>query len=458
MTLRAGATVLATGGTVHWEDGLAEFKAGAVSATVNEVEVHGLTALRLGDVISQGEYLYLLLPGPRTQDTSPRLLDHFIWTTRLDEEATAGERHFAVLLGRSGAFASGHLAQVLHASREGLGTRTLVAPFGRDLAEFLVVGADSSYLEALREALSVAATVHGETIRWGAAWFPSDGATGEELWAAAVDRLLGLEVPGPSDLVWGDPCMTRLLALSDRWSGRSASLSVVGEEGVGRESIARYIRLRGAPNAPFIVHRASRFDRQRWAEDVARAAGGALHLRRPEILMPEERGAFWGATAFRASAGERYSSRAGFAADELVVPALADRPSDVGTIAESVLHAVDSRLARRRSILRVETRTLLLRQPGTENVRSLRNLVIRGALAASGAEVRPEHLEMPHRIPAEGSQGVRARVREVERRTIESALEEAGWNVAEAARQMDLPRRTLVYRMARLGLRRPRRG
>src|SRR5678815_1884170 len=132
--------------------------------------------------------------------------------------------------------------RVLQASPEGLGTRTLVAPFGRDLAEFLVVRADSSYLEALKDALSEAAMVHGETIRWGAAWFPRDGATGEELWAAAVDRLLGLDVPGPSDLVWSDPCMTRLLALSERWSGRSTSLSVVGEEGVGRESIARYIR------------------------------------------------------------------------------------------------------------------------------------------------------------------------------------------------------------------------
>ena len=48
------------------------------------------------------------------------------------------------------------------------------------------------------------------------------------------------------------------------------------------------------------------------------------------------------------------------------------------------------------------------------------------------------------------------KVRETERQEIETALRRSGWNVTRAAEQMKLPRRTLVYRMARLGLRRPR--
>jgi sigma-54-dependent transcriptional regulator len=89
-----------------------------------------------------------------------------------------------------------------------------------------------------------------------------------------------------------------------------------------------------------------------------------------------------------------------------------------------------------------------------ENVRSLRNVVIRGALNATGTEVRPEHLDLPFASPALA--GVRALVRETERREIESALQGSGWNVTEAARRLELPRRTLVYRMARLGLSRAR--
>jgi len=88
-----------------------------------------------------------------------------------------------------------------------------------------------------------------------------------------------------------------------------------------------------------------------------------------------------------------------------------------------------------------------------ENVRTLRNSVIRGALNATGAELRPEHLELPSPRPA--LRGVREVVRETERREMESVLRTSGWNVTEAARRMALPRRTLVYRMARLGIRRP---
>ena len=140
--------------------------------------------------------------------------------------------------------------------------------------------------------------------------------------------------------------------------------------------------------------------------------------------------------------------------DRLVIPELANRPADVAPIAELVLHAVDAQLGRRRSGLRAETRSLLQGLTAPENVRTLRNVVIRGALNATGTEVRPEHLDLPSEAPA--LSGVRAKVRETERREIEAALHRSGWNVTEAARRMDLPRRTLVYRMSRLGLRRPK--
>jgi len=110
-------------------------------------------------------------------------------------------------------------------------------------------------------------------------------------------------------------------------------------------------------------------------------------------------------------------------------------------------------LGRRRSSLRAETRSVLQTLLARENVRTLRNFVIRAALNVTGAEVRPEHLDPSPQ--ATHSQGVRAKVRETERMEIEAALDRSGWNVSEAARRMKLPRRTLVYRMARLGLRRP---
>jgi len=177
-------------------------------------------------------------------------------------------------------------------------------------------------------------------------------------------------------------------------------------------------------------------------------------VRRPEILSEGERQAFWNARSFLPSVGLGPGEEKGqFPGDQILIPDLATRTADVLPIAELVLHTVDAQLNRRRSSLRTEARALLQGIECPENVRSLRNLVIRGALNVSGAEIRPEHFDTPSATPT--LLGVRAKVRETERREIETVLQRSGWNVTEAARRMELPRRTLVYRMARLGLRRP---
>jgi hypothetical protein len=421
---------------------------------VNDVEVHSSSALHSGDVLAEGELQYLVLPAPAAAvGKTIRPLEHWMWLRRVEEEVAASSGSFTVLLGRSGAFSPDFLASASADFSVLPGVRQIVGSFGRNVMEALLIG-DPAGVDAFRQFVSDRAASRDETVRWGMARFPSHGATAQELWSVAVDRLLGLEPPKSTDLVWADPCMARLRALADRWSRRPA-LALVGAEGVGRESLARLIRSSGAPGAPFIVHRGARFDRVRWGEDVARAAGGSLHVRRPEILPADERRAFWYARSFRPSAGiEATDESSALPEDQILVPGLAYRPADVLPIAELVLHSVDAQLGRRRSSLRVETRALLQGLASPENVRTLRNVVIRGSLNAIGMEVRPEHLDLPAATPA--FSGVRAKVRETERREIEAALQGSGWNVTEAARRMELPRRTLVYRMARLGLRRPR--
>jgi hypothetical protein len=421
---------------------------------VNDVEVRSSTALHPGDVLRQGDVQYLVLPVPG-RASAPRgaVLPHWVWQTRVDEEIAVRAEPFTLLLGRSGAFSPEFLSTVLADAALELGGRRVPATFGVKTLEFLILGSDSS-VESFRQLVSDRAAQKEETVRWGTASYPRHGATAEELWSVAVDRLLGLEARDPGELVWSDPCMARLRSFAERWS-RCHALALVGPEGVGRESLARVVGGTGTASSGLVVHRAARFDRASWNEDTGRAMGGSLHVRRPEMLPDGERRAFWAATSFRPSAGVTRAERAlDLPENRVVLPALADRPADVAAIAELVLHSVDAQLGRRRSSLRTETRALLQRLPVSENVRTLRNLVIRAALSASVAEVRPEHLDLPSTLPT--AAGVRAKVRETERREIEAALHGSGWNVTEAARRMELPRRTLVYRMARLGLRRPK--
>jgi hypothetical protein len=451
MQLGAGATRLPSGAEVKVNDDWLELRVGRSGATVNDVEVHGTTALHAGDVLAEGGLQYLVLPSPSAGEPRPAgLLDHWTWLRRLEEEVKAGTSPFLVLVGRSGAFDPGFVSAALTAFSSAEGVRNVVGNLGRNALEILILG-DLAGAGALKQFLSDRAAARDETVRWGTASFPRHGATAEELWAVAVDRLLGLEPPGPTELLWSDPCMSRLRGFAERWSHRSG-LALVGPEGVGRESLVRLIRAIGSPGAPWVVHAGARFDPSRWAEDVARAAGGSLHVRRLEMLPQVERRAFWAARSFRPSVGSTLDSTL-LPVDRIVVPELATRSTDVGPIAEMVLHSVDAQLGRRRSSLRAETRVQLQALTTPENVRTLRNVVIRGALNATGADVRPEHLDLPLAMPA--LTGVRAKIREAERREIETALQGSGWNVTEAARRMELPRRTLVYRMARLGIRRP---
>jgi hypothetical protein len=449
--LGAGAMRLPSGAEVKVIDDWLELRVERSGATVNDVEVHGTTALHAGDVLAEAGLQYLVLPCPSAGEPRPAgLLEHWTWLRRLEEEVEAGTSSFVVLVGRSGAFDPGFVTAALTAFSPADGVRYVVGSLGRNALEVLILG-DPAGADAFRQFLSDRAAARDETVRWGTASFPRHGATAEELWAAAVDRLLGLEPPGPTELVWSDPCMNRLRGFAERWSRRSG-LALIGPEGVGRESLVRLIRAVGSPGAPFVVHAGARFDPSRWAEDVARAAGGGLHVRRPEMLPEVERRAFWAARGFRPSAGVAVDSTL-LPEDRVVVPELTSRTPDVGPIAEMILHSVDAQLGRRRSSLRAETRVQLQALPTPENVRTLRNVVIRGALNATGGEVRPEHLDLLSAMPA--LTGVRAKIREAERREIESALQGSGWNVTEAARRMELPRRTLVYRMARLGVRRP---
>src|SRR5262249_16387468 len=128
---------------------------------------------------------------------------------------------------------------------------------------------------------------------------------------------------------------------------------------------------------------------------------------------------------------------------------------DVLPIAEQILHSVDARLARRRCAIRAEARQGLSTLPGRENVRTLRNAVIRASLGLTGSELRAEHLLEARNPDGSGIENLREQLRETERRALEEALRQTRWNVSQASRLMRLPRRTVVYRMRRLGVRRP---
>ena len=159
----------------------------------------------------------------------------------------------------------------------------------------------------------------------------------------------------------------------------------------------------------------------------------------------------------------------------LSIPALRDRVEDIGPLARRFLANAGGAAALALSpgaLARLEAYAW----PG--NVRELCNTLERAALFARDGVVRDEdlpprvrgathapeslaRLQMPTLVPPADTPSpvpdLRAHMQQYELRRILEALESAGWNQSEAARQLGMPIRTLSYKIKAFGLRKPAR-
>jgi len=86
------------------------------------------------------------------------------------------------------------------------------------------------------------------------------------------------------------------------------------------------------------------------------------------------------------------------------------------------------------------------------NVRELKGLVERAVLLCEGGELLPEHFNLHVEASLDSSLNLRERMERVERSLLMDCLRKNGGNQSQAARELGLPRRTLLYRMERLNI------
>jgi two-component system, NtrC family, response regulator AtoC len=154
------------------------------------------------------------------------------------------------------------------------------------------------------------------------------------------------------------------------------------------------------------------------------------------------------------------------------VPPLSERRDDIPNLALHYLRKYARRNPRAASRLSEAALDVLRRAELPGNARELENVIERAAVLAPGDEIQPEHLAFrpgryvtaPSQAPTEreaapsvaptsdGTQGLPARLDEVERRELLSALERCAGNKAEVARLLGIQRTTLYYRLKRLGI------
>jgi two-component system, NtrC family, response regulator AtoC len=159
----------------------------------------------------------------------------------------------------------------------------------------------------------------------------------------------------------------------------------------------------------------------------------------------------------------------------LAIPPLRERPQEIEAFATSFLSAACRDLERAPPpTMSSPALDILRRHAWPGNVRELRNAVERAAVMCTDATILPEHLPPailaavraaePRSSPSaprsstgeRQPQNLQAEMKSLERTRILEALERCGGNQSEAARQLGIPRRTLVSRLSELGLTRRR--
>jgi len=145
----------------------------------------------------------------------------------------------------------------------------------------------------------------------------------------------------------------------------------------------------------------------------------------------------------------------------LRVPPLRERRDDILLLAEYYLERYARRYGRGARSLAPGAREAMVAYPWPGNVRELKNLIERAVIMAPGEVLRAEDLGMgaPSGAPGETGAGLiwegpLKEAREVfEREFIRRALERNAGNVSRTAEELDIERRHLYRRLASLGLR-----
>ena len=464
------------------EGGLLEVKSLGGGTRLNDVQLPGESVARPGDQISLGEVRLLVQRVTAPPVRGPAIQPHGVFEERLAEEVERARRHgrpLALLLVKTPAAKGPGRRALAAALATPLELPCAIGDLGPEELELLVPELPP---EKAADVVERPPLVLGPRPFLGHATYPADGDEPEVLMEVALERLLShaQPPPPPDEPLFLDPVMVRLSELLDRVGGADGPVLLQGEPGVGKEMLAGLLHARGVrTTGPFL-----KLDPLGHGLDgpLSGAAGGTLYV--PELLRltPGAQERLAGVLAREATIPDlriiaattakdlqdearRGALRADLAVHlsrcVLPVPALRDRPAEIIPLAESFLASVRVRLGKPRVQLGAEARRVLAAYDWPGNLRELRNAMVRAALAAEGEEVRGDALPPAARedqltvgVRVEGVD-LRTSLKETEREVLLKALSRTRWNVTETARQLGLPRRTVVYRMSRLGLRRP---
>jgi len=133
------------------------------------------------------------------------------------------------------------------------------------------------------------------------------------------------------------------------------------------------------------------------------------------------------------------------------VPPLRERRSDIPLLAEHLLEQIVRRLSSGPRKLSEQALKKLIAYDYPGNVRELENILERAVIFSAGGIIEPEHTELRD-LKVFVSQSPVEDLQSVEKEKIREALERRVGNRTQAARDLGISRRTLLYKIKRYGL------
>jgi two-component system response regulator AtoC len=345
-------------------------------------------------------------------------------------------------------------------------------------------------------------------------------AVGEPMLLGAVSAVVRHRRAAPTeDAIVRDPNLQAVYAQAERAAASTISVLLLGETGVGKEVLARFIHAQSLrATRPFVGINCAAFSEALLEGELfgyeKGAFTGALQAR-PGLFEAADGGTFFldevGELALPTQAKflrvleERSVLRLGartprpvdarfiaatnrdleaevgagrFRQDllyrlnslSLTIPPLRERSGELESLARSFVHAACRQLERAPLDLSPEALSLLHAHRWPGNVRELRNAMDRAVVLCTGRSIGPEYL------PASVTAGVstrpsaavvgliadldperfHAQVESLQRARIVEALAKCGGNQTQAAKLLGVARRTLVSQLVELGIPRPR--
>ncbi|MGE0400574.1 MAG: sigma 54-interacting transcriptional regulator [Kofleriaceae bacterium] len=469
-----------------------------------EVAVNELITLGSVTLIVQARFAPAQIARLATQD---------YFQTRVEEECARCERtggQFTVIGLRVANQSESTITETLMRT---LRQSDVLARFDENMYALLALDSTREQAEQVANRMVLALRQTGATASAHAAHFPTDARSAFSLFRTISGEV---EEGDGNDIVIEEESMRDLYALAKRISTSDLSVLILGETGVGKEKMSRFVHDSSArAGKPFLAINCAAlnhalleselFGHERGAFTGAAAAkpgllesadGGTVFLdeigdmslsiqaKLLRVLEAREVRRVGGlkstAIDVRFVAATNVDLEAAVAADKfredlyfrlsaatLVIPPLRERPREIEILARRFATGAASRMGRMRIDFTPDALELLRSYSWPGNIRELRNVIERAVVLCNDDVISAEQL------PVEKIRGTYTRsssqristlmfqaegTDEDERTRILKALEQAEGNQSKAASILGVSRRTLINRLEQYNLPRPRKN